>query len=115
MTLEKPTFNKDQINSATDASKKFGEIRKKAKIVPQFISENNKIDSVVLDYNVYEEMYSELQSLRELTWELEIAHRLNKADSTNVRYSLQEVFGEDEFEEFKSIDPDSIPDEALFE
>lgn len=113
--MDKPRFNVDQVNSATYASKRFGDIRKKAKELPQFISENNNIDTVVLDYKVYEEMYAELQALRELTWELEIARRLEKADSTNVRHSLQDVLGEDEYKEFCNIDPNSIPDEELFE
>jgi hypothetical protein len=113
--MDKPRFNVDQVNSATYASKRFGDIRKKAKELPQFISENNSIDTVVLDYKVYEEMYAELQALRELTWQFEIARRLEKADSTNVRYSLQDVLGEDEYEEFRNIDPNAIPDEELFE
>src|SRR5581483_5860716 len=99
--MDKPRFNVDQVNSATYASKRFGDIRKKAKELPQFISENNCIDSVVLDYKVYEEMYAELQALREMTWELEIARRLEKADNTNARYSLQDVLGEDEYKEFR--------------
>jgi hypothetical protein len=110
--MDKPRFNVDQVNSATYASKRFGEIRKKAKELPQFISENNCVDTVVLDYKAYEEMYAELQALREMTWELEIAHRL---ESTNPRYSLQEVLGEDEYKEFRNIDPNAIPDEELFE
>lgn len=113
--MDKPRFNVDQVNSATYASKRFGDIRKKAKKLPQFISENNCIDTVVLDYKVYEEMYAELQALREMTWELEIARRLEKADNTNHRYSLQEVLGDDEYKEFRNIDPNSIPDEELFE
>lgn len=113
--MDKPRFNVDQVNSATYASKRFGEIRKKAKELPQFISENNCVDTVVLDYKAYEEMYAELQALREMTWELEIARRLEKADSTNGRYSLQDVLGEDEYKEFCNIDPNSIPDEELFE
>lgn len=112
--MDKPRFNVDQVNSATYASKHFSDIRKKAKELPQFISENNCIDSVVLDYKVYEEMYAELQTLRELTWELEIARRLEKAGSTNVRYHLQDVLGKDEYKEFRNIDPNSIPDEELF-
>lgn len=115
IALDKPRLNVDQIVSATYASKRFGEIRKKAKELPQFISENNNIDTVVLNYSEYEDMFSELQTLRELTWKIDIARRLEKADKTNVRYNLQEVFGEEEYEEFSKIDPSSIPDEELFE
>jgi len=113
--MDKPHFNVDQVNSATYASKRFGEIRKKAKELPQFISENNSVDTVVLDYKDYEQMYAELQALREMTWELEVARRLEKADSTNVRYRLQDVMSEDEYREFSNIEPESIPDAELFE
>jgi hypothetical protein len=115
IVIHKPHFNVDQVNSASYASKRFGEIRKKAKKLPQFISENNSIDTVVLDYKAYEEMYAELQALREMAWELEIARRLEKADSTNIRYRLKDVLGENEYKKFRNIDPNSIPDEELFE
>jgi F0F1-type ATP synthase delta subunit len=114
ITLNKPRLHVDQIISATYASKRFGEIRKKAKELPQFISENNCIDTVVLDYKAYEAMYAEIEELREIAWEISIARRLEKANATNVKYSLQEVMGE-EYEEFCTIDPDSISDEELFE
>lgn len=113
--MNKPRLNVDQIISATYASKRFGEIRKKAKELPQFISENNHIDTVVLDYKAYETMYAEIEELREIAWEISIARRLEKANTTNARYSLQEVMGEEEYEEFCKIDPNSISDEELFE
>lgn len=115
MTLDKPVFNVDQVNSATQAAKRFGEIRKKAKKLPQFISENNTIDTVVLDYKIYEEMYAELQALREIVWELSLASRLEKANNTTVRHSIREVLGKDEYEEFRKINANSIPDDELFE
>jgi len=115
IVIDKPRFNVDQVNSATYASKRFGEIRKKAKQLPQFISENNCVDTVVLDYKVYEEMYMELQALRELTWELEIARRLETADRMTLRYSVKDVLSDTEYEEFRSIDPNNISDAELFE
>ncbi|MFE8698386.1 hypothetical protein ACFYKT_18940 [Cytobacillus sp. FJAT-53684] len=114
--MDKPRFNVDQVIPASIASRRFGEVRKNAKSLPQFISENNRIDSVILDYHQYEEMFRELETLRELTWELQIAQRLKQADANpNARYSLQEVMEEDNYEEFCRIDPNSIPDEDLFE
>lgn len=113
--VDKPRFTRDQIVPASKASKSFGKVRKNAKILPQFISQNNKIDSVVLDYEQYEKLFEELETLREMSWEFDIANRLKKADSTpNVRYSIQEVMGNDEYQEFCDIDPDSISDEELF-
>lgn len=113
--MDKPRLNVDQIVSATYASKRFGEVRKKAKELPQFISENNCVDTVVLDYKAYESMYAEIQALREIAWKIDIERRLEKADKTNVRYSLQEVLGEKEYSEFQNIDANSISDEELFE
>lgn len=115
IVIDKPRFSVDQVNSATYASKRFGEIRKKAKELPQFISENNCVDTVVLDYKAYEKMYAELQALREMSWEFEIAQRLERADSTNSRYSLSEVLGEDEYKDLCNINPNSIEDKELFE
>lgn len=113
--MDKPRFNTDQTTSATYASKHFGQIRKKAKESPQFVLENNIVDTVILDYKSYEEMYTELQALREIAWEISIANRLKNADKTNVRYSLKEVMGKEEYNEFRNIDPNSISDEELFE
>jgi len=114
--MDKPRFSVDQVVPASIASRRFGEVRKNAKTLPQFISENNRIDSVILDYQQYEEMFRELEMLRELTWEISLTQRLKQADANpNVRYSLQEVMGEDEYEKFRKIDPNSIPDEDLFE
>ncbi|HHY73289.1 MAG TPA: hypothetical protein GX497_08695 [Bacillus bacterium] len=48
--MKKPRFTVDQITSASKASKQVEKLRKKAKESSQFISENNIIDTVVLDY-----------------------------------------------------------------
>lgn len=114
IVLEEPRFNKKQFNSATSAAKSFGSLRKKAKLEPQLILENNSADSVLLDYKMYEEMYLEIQKLKEQLWEMKIAQRIEKADSTGVRFSLEEVMGE-EYQQYRNIDPDSISDEDLFE
>lgn len=59
----KPIITKDQMVQSSVAAKKFGSLRKKAKQSPQFITENGIIDTVVLDYNYYEEMYERLIEL----------------------------------------------------
>jgi len=63
--MEKPTFNADQIVSSSVASKHFGEIRRKAKTMPQFITDNGTVDAVVLDYDYYEKLYMRLTELEE--------------------------------------------------
>ena len=61
----KPMFNKDQIYTSSDAAKRFGTLRKKAKENPQYIMVNGTIATVVMDYQRYEEMYMRLQELEE--------------------------------------------------
>lgn len=54
--MNKPTFGKDQIVSATTVNKEFSEVRKRTKSMPQFVSDHNEIDTVILDYQTYEKM-----------------------------------------------------------
>ena len=63
--MDKPSFTTDQIIPSAVASKHFGEIRKKAQVRPQFISENGKVSTVVLSYVQYENMYQHLLELEE--------------------------------------------------
>ena len=114
--MNKPRFNVDQVNSATYASKRFGEIRKKAKELPQFISENNHVDTVVLDYKAYEAMYTEIQLLREMAWKMDIASRIREAEANpEASLSLHEIMDEIEYDEYRSLSADTISDEELFE
>lgn len=53
----------DQMIKASEAAKKFGYARKKAKDMPQFITENGTIDSVLMDYEYYLKMYQRLVEL----------------------------------------------------
>lgn len=114
--MEKPQFNVDQVVPASVASRRFGEVRRNAKNIPQFISENNRIDSVVQSYEDYEKMYMELEVLRELTMELNLSNRIQEADlNPELRYELKEVMGEAGYKEFQKIDSNTISDEELFE
>ena len=114
--MEKPQFNVDQVIPASIASRRFGEVRRNAKISTQFISENNRIDSVVQSYEDYEKMYMELEALRELTWELNLSNRIQEANlNPELRFGLKEVMGDVGYAEFQKIDPNSMPDEDLFE
>lgn len=64
--MKKPSFTADQLISAPVAAKSFGSLRKKAKQVPQFITENGVIGEVLLDYKYYEELYGRLRKLDKL-------------------------------------------------
>lgn len=61
----KPTFTADQLVSSSEASKKFGELRKKAKHLPQFITENGTVDTVLVGYSYYEQLFERLSQLEE--------------------------------------------------
>lgn len=114
--MEKPQFNKDQVISASNAVKKFAEVRRNAKRNPQFISQNNNIDSVIQSYEDYEKMYMELESLRELFFDLQLSERIEKAElNPQPRFSISEVMGAEGFAKFQQIDPNSISDDELFE
>jgi hypothetical protein len=81
--MEKPTFTADQLSSASAAAKSFGLLRKKAKKVPQFITENGVVGEVLLDYKYYEELYGRLRKLEQLeekrkSWEFAVD--LNQID-----------------------------------
>lgn len=113
IVAERPTFTRDQITSATTAAKRFAEIRRKAKVEPQFISEHNEIDSVVLDYETYEQMWRELYELREIEIELRAERRLR--DDACEPVLLEELKGPEGYAEFEAIDPELISDAELFE
>ncbi len=114
--VEKPQFNVVQVIPASIAARRFGEVRKNAKVLPQVISENNRIDSVVQSYEDYEDMYMELEFLREMTREYNLSMRIQRADSNPTnQYSLKEVMGDEGYNKYLKIDPNAIADEDYFE
>lgn len=66
-TMEKePTFTKEQLITASKASKNFGELRKRAQASPMFVTDNGDIDTVVVGYKYFADMYQRLSELEEL-------------------------------------------------
>ena len=113
---KRPKFSDEQITAAGVASKTFGKVRAAAKISPQYILSNNKLDSVVLDYAHYLKMYQELETYRELFYMDEIARRAEYADAhPEDSISLLEAVGEVSYAQIMSSDPDEISDDELFE
>ncbi len=55
--LSKPNITVDQMVKSSEAAKKFGEMRKRAKEAPLYITENGTIDTVLISYSDYEYMY----------------------------------------------------------
>lgn len=80
VTMEKPTFSKDQIISSSDVAKKFGEARRKAKSNPIFITEKGNIDTVLLDYDYFEQMYSRLIELEKIAEEQILLDRIERLE-----------------------------------
>ncbi len=79
--MDKPTFNKDQLITSTEASKRFGELRKKAKDAPQFITENGNIETVVLDYHYYESLFMRMMELERKEEEEILIERISRLDN----------------------------------
>ncbi|MFC4354327.1 hypothetical protein ACFO0S_04465 [Chryseomicrobium palamuruense] len=81
MRSKKPMFTNEQLTNAGTAAKKFGSIRKKAKEEPQYIMDNGSVDTVVLDYSYYEEMYGRLIELEEAEEARVLTERLARLDA----------------------------------
>lgn len=79
--MEKPVFNTDQLITASDAAKTFGALRKKAKVLPQFITDNGKVDTVLLEYAYFEEMYARLKELEEFEETRILSERIARLDN----------------------------------
>ena len=80
ITEMKPTFTADQLVSSSIASKKFGELRMKAKQLPQFITENGVVDSVLVGYNYYEQLFERLSQLEEQEEIRTLNERIDRLD-----------------------------------
>ncbi|WP_080803549.1 hypothetical protein [Arabiibacter massiliensis] len=108
---KKLVFSRDQIVTSSQASKNFGEVRRRAAERPQFVSGRSGIDTVVVGFEQFEDMYLELERLREEKFYARVAARLSTPEE---RISLEEALGDD-YERFLSIDPDAVSDAELFE
>lgn len=81
MTMDKPTFNADQLISASKAARKFGTVRENAQKTPQFITDNGDVDSVLMGYKYYEQMFSRLQELEEMNESRVLLERIDRLDN----------------------------------
>lgn len=70
----------DQMIKASDAAKKFGRARIRAKELPQFITENGNIDSVLMDYEHYLKMYNRLKELEAMEEARVLNERIDRLD-----------------------------------
>ncbi|MBV1821787.1 type II toxin-antitoxin system Phd/YefM family antitoxin [Bacteroidales bacterium MSK.15.36] len=63
VTMMKPVITKSQIVKSSEASKRFGQIKKMAKNTPLYITDNGNIDTVLVGYEYFEKMYQRLNEL----------------------------------------------------
>ncbi|MCI9260993.1 hypothetical protein [uncultured Adlercreutzia sp.] len=111
-------FGRDQIVSASQAAKNFGEIRRRALLQPQYISDRNAaIDAVLVNFDTFEELAVENERLKEELLYERAAHRISQADADPNHRSipLEEVMSPEEYQGFLAIDTESVSDEELFE
>lgn len=78
--MEKPTITEDQMVKASIASKNFGALRKKAKLMPLFILDNGNLDSVIMDYKYYEKIYQRLSELEEKEEAMILSERIERLE-----------------------------------
>lgn len=115
-SMQKPRFNKDQMVSSTQASKRFSEVRKKAKSEPIFILDHNEVDSIILSYDEFEQMHDELITLRETVQDYQTAERLREAEANNDQsISLIEGLSEERYNRIQNMNRKTVLDEDLFE
>lgn len=110
-------FGRDQIVSSSQAGKNFGEIRKRARKEPLYVSDRNTIDTVIVDYETFESMAVELEELREQRFYANVAQRLRDGDADGGResVSLEEAMGEEDYASWLQLDPEAVSDEGLFQ
>jgi hypothetical protein len=89
--MEKPKFTTDQLVPASHAAKSFGQLRKKAKYMPQYITDNGVVGEVLLDYQYFEELFGRLkeyEALEEKRKNWKYAVDLNQIDGPYKPSSL---------------------------
>ena len=116
---KKLVFGRDQVVTSTQASKNFGEARRRARKGPLFVSDRNDgIDTVIVGYDEFEAMAVELQQLREERLYAVAAARVAEMDANPDREmsSLRDVMGHERYDALKAAEAlDPTPDSELFE
>ncbi len=116
---KKLVFGRGQVLTSTQASKNFGEARRRARKEPQFVSDRNDgIDTVIVGFDEFEAMAVELQQLREERLYAMAAARLSQGDADPNRegISVADDMGRERFDALVAAEAtDPISDAELFE
>jgi len=78
--MTRPTFTVEQLTTSSDAAQKFGDLRKKAKELPQYITENGTVDSVLIGYELFEQIYDRLTRLEDEEENRILLQRIERID-----------------------------------
>lgn len=78
--MEKPAFTVDQLVPASQAAKNFGELRKKAREKPIAITDNGGVDTIVIGYEYFEQMYARLMELEQQNEKRVLSVRIARLD-----------------------------------
>ncbi|MFY3790340.1 hypothetical protein ACOQFO_01265 [Ureibacillus sp. MALMAid1270] len=113
---KRPLFEIEQLVAASEAARNFSALRKNAKFAPRLILENNKPDSVLINIDDYEALYTFIDNLEEEILALRVALRIQDTDSGEKRkHSLEEVLGVNGIREMEKVKDWDISDDDLFE
>lgn len=116
---KKLVFGRGQVLTSTQASKNFGEARRRARKEPQFVSDRNDgIDTVIVGFDEFEAMAVELEELREERLYALATARLAQCDADPNQKSVpvEDVMGRERYEALLAAEAaDPTPDSELFE
>ena len=115
----KVVFGRDQVVTSTQASKNFGQMKRRAQAGPLFVSGRDAgIDTVIISFDDFEAMATELEQLREQRFYDEAARRVREADAdpNHEGIPVEECMSAEELAAFMSAAEDDDFDESeLFE
>ncbi|KOP77887.1 hypothetical protein AMS59_14715 [Lysinibacillus sp. FJAT-14745] len=114
--VKRHTFDIEQLVAASEAARNFSALRKKAKLAPRLILENNKPDSVIISIEDYQQIQEVIRMLEDEIFELKAISRIQKAETEGVKTCKFDEFAtEDDRAIVKSAKDWDISDEELFE
>ncbi|MGE7674198.1 type II toxin-antitoxin system Phd/YefM family antitoxin [Lysinibacillus sp. NPDC094403] len=114
--VKRHTFGIEQLVAASEAARNFSALRKKAKLSPRLILENNKPDSVIISIEQYQQIQEVIRMLEDEIFELKAISRIQKAETEGVKtYKFDEFATEEDRTIVKSAKDWDISDEELFE
>ncbi len=113
----KLAFTRDQVITSTQASKNFGEMRRRAREEPLYVSDRNDgIDTVIVSFDEFQRICVEYDALSRERLHGIAAQRIAEADAdeNHQPISLKETVGAEAYEAVINQDTESVPDSEVF-